>query len=62
MPVTWAQLACRPMGVFTSVIEVATLAVFHPRQDLALGGTVALQLSRDKHQRDVLPPLEELAE
>ena len=37
-----------PMGVLTPMIEVATLPVFHPWQDLAFRGTVAFELIRDK--------------
>src|SRR5262249_8006834 len=33
-----------PMGVFTPVVEIATLAVFDPGQDLALRRAVALEL------------------
>jgi hypothetical protein len=32
------------MRIFRTVIEVATLPMFHPRQELPLGGTVAFQL------------------
>jgi hypothetical protein len=35
----------RPMRVLTPVIEIATLAMFHPRQDCALRRAVALSLS-----------------
>jgi hypothetical protein len=35
------------MGVLTPVIEIAALAMLHAGQDLALGGTIALQLIRD---------------
>jgi len=35
----------RPMGVFTPVIARAALAMFHSGENLALGGTVALQLA-----------------
>src|SRR5262249_4722844 len=35
-------LTRRPMRVFTPVIEVATLTMFDPRQNLALCGAVAL--------------------
>src|SRR5262249_35440530 len=50
-----------PMGVLTAVIEVATLPMFHPRQDLALRRAVALELIRDDHPWHVLQPLEQLA-
>src|SRR5215471_9518493 len=48
------------MRVFAAVIEVATLPMFHPRQDLALGRAVALQLIGDNDAWDVLQPLEQL--
>src|SRR5215510_2900543 len=38
------------------------LAMFHPWQDLALGGCVALELIGDDHARDVGQPLEQLTE
>ncbi len=41
------------MRVLTPVIEVATLPVFHSRQDFALGCPVALQLIRNDHARDI---------
>ena len=39
-------LTRRPMRVFTPVLEVATVPMFHPREALALGRAVALQLER----------------
>src|SRR5436190_1874825 len=51
-----------PMRILTAVVEITTLAVFHPRQDLALRRAVALQLIRDDHPWHVLQPLEQLAE
>jgi hypothetical protein len=50
------------MRVFAAVIEVATLPMFHPREDLALRRAVALELIRDDHPWHVLQPLEQLAE
>src|SRR5215475_4411690 len=50
-----------PMGVLTAVIEVTTLAMLHPRQDLALRRAVALELIRDDHPWHVLQALEQLA-
>jgi hypothetical protein len=50
----------RTMRVFAAVIEIPTLPVFHPGQDLALGGTVALQLIRNDHARDIPQTLEQL--
>jgi hypothetical protein len=49
------------MGVLTPVIEVATLPVFHPGQDLALRCPVALQLIRDDRPWHVLQALEQCA-
>ena len=49
------------MRVFTPVIEVATLTVFDPRQNLALRGAVAFQLLRDDHPGDILTAFEQLA-
>src|SRR5215831_4568222 len=48
------------MRDFAAVIEITTLPVFHPGQELALGGTVALQLIRNKHARDIPQALEQL--
>src|SRR5262249_20538682 len=50
----------RPMGVFTPVIEVTTLTVFHPGQDLPLRRAIALQLIRDDDAWYVLQALEQL--
>jgi hypothetical protein len=55
-------LACGTMGVLTPVVEVPTLAMLHPREELAFGRAVALPLIRDDHPRYVLQPLEQLAE
>src|SRR5215467_9378122 len=41
------SLACGAMRVLAAVVEVATLPMFHPRQDLALRRAVALELLRD---------------
>src|SRR5262245_2107668 len=54
-------LPCGPMGVLTPVIEVATLAMLHPGQDLALRRAVALELIGNDHPWHVLQPLEQLA-
>ena len=48
------------MRVLTAVIEVAALAMFHPRQDLPLRGTIALQFIRDDDSWDVLTSFEQL--
>ena len=42
-----------PVRVLRSIIEIAVLAMFHPWQDLALGGSVTLELIGDDHARDV---------
>src|SRR5262245_46278273 len=55
-------LTRRPMRIFTSVIEIATLTMFDPRQNLALRGAVAFQLIRDDHPGDILTTFEQLAE
>jgi hypothetical protein len=47
-------LACGPLRVLAAVIEVATLAMLHPGQDLALRRAVALQLIRNDDPRYVL--------
>ena len=55
-------LAGRLVGIFRAVVEVSMLSVFHARQDLPLGGLVALELVCDDHPRDVRQALEQLAE
>ena len=59
-----APLALGPrlMRVFCAVVQIPVLAVFHARQELALGGAVALALIRDDHSWEVPTPLEQLAE
>src|SRR5215471_12911825 len=54
-------LARWPMGVLTPVIEIATLAMFHPGQDLPFGRAITLELVRDDHPWHVLQALEQLA-
>src|SRR5499427_6641661 len=54
-------LARRPMGVLTPVIEIATLAMFHPGGDLPFGRAITLELVRDDHPWHVLQALEQLA-
>jgi len=39
---TTLALTRGPMGVLTAVIEIATLAVFDPRQSLPLGRAITL--------------------
>ena len=55
-------LTRRPMRVFTPVIEIPTLAMFHPGQYLTLRGAVTFQLIRDDHPGDILTAFEQLAE
>ena len=52
----------RTMRVFTPVIEVATLPVFHPGQDLPLRRTIAFELIGNDHPWHVLQALEQLTE
>src|SRR5262249_33170982 len=54
-------LARRPMGVLTPVIERATLAMFHPGQDLPFYRAITLALVCDDHPWHVLQALEQLA-
>jgi hypothetical protein len=48
-------------AILTAGIEIATLAMFHAGQHLALRRTVALQLVRDDHTRHILEAVEQLA-
>jgi hypothetical protein len=50
------------MGVFRTVVEIAVLAVLHPRQYFPLRRTIAFELVRDEHPRNILAALEQLAE
>ena len=50
------------MGVFRSIVEPFVLPMFHARQDLAFGGSIALQFIGDNHAWDVLEPFEKFAE
>jgi hypothetical protein len=52
-------LARRLVGVFGTVIQIAVLPVFYPRQHLPLRGSLALQLIGNDHALD---PFEELVE
>jgi len=47
--------------MFRSIIQAFVLPMLHPRQELALGCSIALQLIGDDHAWDVLESLEELA-
>jgi hypothetical protein len=46
------------MRLLTPVIEIATVVVFYPRQYFMLSRAVALQLIREDHPRNVLPPID----
>jgi hypothetical protein len=50
------------MRMLTPVVKGATLAMFDPRQNLALRGAVALQFIRNYHPGDILAAFEQLAE
>ena len=51
----------RTMRVFASVIEIPTLTMFHPGQDLPLRRAVALQLIGDDDAGHIGEALEQLA-
>jgi hypothetical protein len=55
-------LPCRPMGMLTPMIAIATLAMFDPRPYLTLGRAGAFQLVRDNDPRHGGQPLKELTE
>src|SRR5215813_13901316 len=48
------SLTCGAMRVLTAVVEIATLAVFDPGEDLALRRAVALELIGNDDPRHVL--------
>jgi len=48
------------MRMLTAVVQRATLAMFHPRQDFTLRRAVALELVRDNHAWDIPQALEQL--
>src|SRR4029453_4146193 len=56
------RLPGRAMRILTPVIQIAALAMFHPRQYLTLRRTVALQLVRNDDPRHILQALQQLAE
>src|SRR5262249_20455214 len=58
---TILTLACGTMGVLTPVVEIPTLTMFDPRQDLPFRRAVALQLVGNDDPRYVLQALEQLA-
>jgi hypothetical protein len=55
-------LVRRLVGVFTPIVQVAVLAVFHTRQDFPLLCIVALQFIRDAHPWDTPAAFEDLTE
>jgi hypothetical protein len=50
------------MRILRAVVQIPMLAMFHPWENLALGGCVALQFVGDDYTRDVGQAFEELAE
>ena len=46
-------LTSRLVRVLCTIIEIPVLAMFHSWQNLALGGSVALEFIGDDHPRDV---------
>jgi hypothetical protein len=46
-------LACRLVRVLCTIIEIPVLAMFHTREYLALGGSVAFEFIGDDHTWDV---------
>ena len=49
-------------GILRAGVQIARLTGLHPREHLLLCGTVALELARDEHPRNILAALEPLAE
>ena len=47
------SLAGGLVGVLRTIIQIPMLSMFYPRQELALGGPVALEFVGDDHARDV---------
>ncbi len=54
-------LTRRLMGVFRAIIQVAALAMFDTREQLALRRSVAGEFVGDDHPRDILAALQQLA-
>src|SRR5258708_6711303 len=48
------------VGVFRSIVQSFVLPILHPRQDLAFGGSIALQFIGDDHAGDIVQSFEEL--
>ena len=44
-------LARRLVGVLGAVVQIPVLAMFHPREALALGGSIAFQFIGDEYPR-----------
>ena len=56
------SLAGRLVGVLRTIIEISVLAMFYPRENLSLGGSITLQFVGDDHARYIGQPLEQFAE
>ena len=54
--------SCRLMRHLSAIVEIGALAVLDPRQDLAFGGGVALELVCDDHPWNIPQALQQLAE
>src|SRR6201993_1032421 len=54
--------SCRLMRHLSAIVEIGALAMLGPRQDLAFGGGVALELVCDDHPRNIPQALQQLAE
>ena len=50
------------MRILGAIVQIAVLAMVYTGYDLALGGTVALELVRNDHLGNILAALEQLAE
>src|SRR5690349_12155602 len=50
------------MRHLSAIVEIAALAMLDPRQDLAFGGGIALELVCDDHPRNIPQALQQLAE
>jgi hypothetical protein len=56
------SLTCGLLGVLRPIIEIPMLPMFHPGEDLALGGSVAFEFIGDNCSGDVGQPLKQLTE
>jgi len=52
----------RPMGVFSPIIQITALPVFHTRKQLALSDAIAAQLVGHDHPRHILQALQKSPE